>query len=57
MLDGLYAARREAAAVADALDVVDNGPRRIASQQEVAVQRMYGAFRLDGARRSDERAR
>ena len=45
MLDGRDAPGGEAAAVAHALDVVDDRPRRIAGQQEVGVQRVGDALR------------
>ena len=48
VLYGADAAGREAAAVADALDVVNDFALGIAGQQEVAVQRMDGAAGLDG---------
>ncbi len=51
MLDGLYTPGGEAAAIADALDVVDDGPRGIAGEQEVPVQRVYRPARVDRARR------
>lgn len=40
MLDGDHAPRGEARAVADAVDVVDDGRGLVARAQEVAVQRM-----------------
>ena len=55
MLNGLYAAGGETAAIADALDVVDDGPRGIAGQQEVPVQGVYRPARVDRARRRHQR--
>ncbi len=40
VLDGLDAPRREAAAVTDALHLVDDRMRRIAGEQKVTMQRM-----------------
>ena len=44
MLDGGDAPGGEAAPVANALDVVDDGPRRVRPPQEVAVQRLGEAI-------------
>ena len=55
VLDRLDAARGEAAAVADALDIVNDGPRGIAGQQEIAVQRVHRAAGIYGARRCHQR--
>ena len=55
MLDGLDAAGGEAAAIADALDVVDDGPRGVAGEQEVPVQRVHRPARVDRARRRHQR--
>ena len=44
VLRGCDAPGREAAAVAHALDAVDDGPRQVAGLQEVGVQRMGDAF-------------
>ena len=46
MLDGDDASRREAVAVADAIDLVDNRHRRIARPHEIAVQGMNMAILL-----------
>ena len=55
MLDRLDAAGGEAAAVADALDVVDDGPRGVAGEQEVAVQRVHRPAGVHRARRRHQR--
>ena len=49
MLNAGDAPRGEAAAVAHALDVVDNRPRGVARQQEVAVQRVGDPLRRHSA--------
>ena len=54
MLDGLHAPRREAAAVADAVDLVDDRRGHVARQQEVGMQRVRHAA-LDRAARGDHR--
>ena len=55
MLNGLNAAGGEATAIADALDVVDDGPRGVAGEQEVPVQGVYRPARVDRARRRHQR--
>ena len=55
VLDRDDAAGDEALAVADAVDLVDDRHSRIAGPQEIGVQRMRLAIRLDGAGRRDER--
>jgi hypothetical protein len=54
VLDRFHAARRKAAAVADAIDLIDDRYLRIAGQNEVGVQRMDKTG-LDRACRRDER--
>ena len=49
------ASRREAAAVTQTLDVIDDRNFRIARQQEVGVHRMRRPAGLDGAYRGDQR--
>jgi hypothetical protein len=53
VLDRPYAARREAPAVAQLLDLVDDGNSGIAGQDEIGMQRMRHAP-LDGAASRDE---
>ena len=53
MLDRLTATGREAAPVAQALDLVDDRRRRVAAEKEISVQRMGGGF-FDGALRRDQ---
>src|SRR5690606_5010035 len=55
MLDGRDAARGEAAAVADALYVVDDRDRWIAAEEEIAVQRMHETLGVDGLLRRRQR--
>ena len=55
VLDRDDAAGREAAAVADAVDVVDDRDARIAGPQEVRVQRMHVPVGVDGSPRRDQR--
>ena len=54
MLDRDDAARREAAAVTESVDVVDDRYARIAGSQEVRVERVHEPV-LHGATRSDQR--
>jgi hypothetical protein len=54
VLDRLDAARGEAAAIADALDIIDDRDFRIAGEQKIAMERM-GRPTLDGAACSDKR--
>ena len=54
MLDRLHPPRREALAVADAVDVVDDRHLGVAAEQKVAVQRM-GWPALDGTQGGDQR--
>ncbi len=56
MLDRVAAPRREALAVAQAIDLIDNRRRGVAGQKEIGVQRMRRAA-LDRPRRGDERLR
>jgi hypothetical protein len=44
MLDAHHPARREAAAVANPLHLIENGDRGIARPEKIAVQRMYEAI-------------
>ncbi len=55
VLDRRHAPCREAAAVAHALDVVDDGVGGVAAEQKVGVQRMDGARRVDRAHGGDQR--
>ncbi len=57
VLDRHDAARREAAAVANAVDFVDNRDLGVASQQKIAMERMRRPVgnALDGAAGSDQR--
>ncbi len=55
VLDRDHAARDEALAVADAVDLVDDGDAGVAGAQEIGVQRMRLAVGLDGARGGDQR--
>ena len=57
VLDRHDAARREALAVAQAVDEVDDRNRQVAGQDEVAVHRVRGTIGLDRARGRDERLR
>src|SRR5262245_12391639 len=57
MLNGDHAPRREAPAVTDAIDLVEDGNLGIAGTQEIGVQRMAKPLRLDRARGGDERLR
>jgi hypothetical protein len=54
MLDRDDAPAREAAAVAAAIDVIDDGRLGIPGAQEIAVQRVHGTV-FDGLDRGDER--
>ena len=54
VLDGDHPAGREAAAVADAVDLVDDGDCGIAGAQEIGMERM-GQPPLDGTARRDQR--
>ena len=54
VLDRDHTPRREAAAVADAVDVVDDRHPRVARPQEVGVQRVHVAV-VDGPSRRDQR--
>ena len=55
VLDGHDPAGREAAAVAQPVDLVQDRDRRVAGPQEVGVQRVDEPCRIvDGARRGDE---
>ena len=54
VLDGHDSAGGERAAVADAVDLVEDRHRGIAGAQEVGVQRVHGAARLDRPGRRDE---
>jgi hypothetical protein len=49
VLDGHHASGGEALAVADAVDLVQDGRGRVAGPQEVGVQRMHQPVALDGA--------
>lgn len=53
-LPGLHRARREALAFAHVLDVVQDRDARVAGQHEVAVHRVHGEVRWDGALRGGE---
>ena len=53
VLDGLAPAGGEAAAVAKAMDIVDDRRRGIAAEQEIGVQRMRDRV-LDGALGGDQ---
>ena len=55
VLDRHDAAGDKALAVADAVDLVDDRNARIAGPEEIGVQRMRLAIRLDGAGRGDQR--
>jgi hypothetical protein len=55
VLAGHDPARRERAAVADAVDLVQDGRRRVPGPQEVGVQRVDGPLRRHGPHRGDER--
>ena len=55
MLDGDDAARDERAAVADAVDLVDDRHRGVADAHEIAMQRVYMAVGGNGALGGDER--
>ena len=55
VLDGDDAAGGEAAAVADAVDLVDDRHARVAGAQEVRVQAVHRPVRRDGAAGGDER--
>ena len=55
VLDGDHAPRGEGAAVADAVDLVDDRHLGVARPHEIAVQRMHVPVGLDGALRGDQR--
>ena len=55
MLDAAGSARGEAAAVADAFDVVNDLALRIAGEEKVAVHRVDGAAGVHGQRCCDQR--
>ena len=55
VLDGDHPAGGERAAVADAVDLVEDRHGRVARAQEVGVQRVHLAVGLDGAGGGDER--
>ena len=56
VLDGHHAAGGEALAVADSVDLVEDGDGGVARAQEVRVQRVHETVRLvDGPCRRDER--
>ncbi len=57
VLDGDDAPRGEGAAVADAVDLVDDRHAGVARPHEIAVERMDVTIRLDGALRGHERLR
>ncbi len=57
VLDRENAAGGEAAAVAHALDLVDDRHRGIARPHEIGMQRMHMAIAIDGALRRDQRLR
>ncbi len=57
MLDGDHAAGGEGAAVADAVDLVDDRHPDVAGPHEIAMQRMYMPIRLDRTLRSHQRLR
>ena len=54
MLDGLHTSCREAASVADPIDLVDDGGGHVAREQKIRVQRVRGAA-LHRARRRHQR--
>ena len=56
VLDGNDAPCREAAAIADSVDLVQDRHQRVTRPQKVGVQRMHlSAWIIDGARRGDQR--
>ena len=57
VLDRLHPARIETRAIAHALDIVDDGLTRFATEQEVTVHRMRETVRLDGTHGGNKRLR
>src|SRR5262245_37214201 len=57
MLDRNHTARGEAAAVADAINLIDDGNLRVAAQQEICVKGVRGPVLdiFDGAAGGDQR--